>query len=268
MKIFITGIGGFLGRALAERMLALGYAVQGSTRSEMELGSPFHSDVFEGQDAVIHCAHDFSPGAQERNVAGTKAWMSVAADCGVRQQIFLSSYSARADAASEYGRTKYELERMFLERGFTVLRPGLVMGEGGLFARQRATLLRSPIVPMLGDGAQPVATISVDDFVDAADAVIAARRTGAFNLFYEPTPTYRDFVRGIRAGRFTLFLPVPARLAFSLAAAAEWLRLPLPFTRAQMRALMANESAPRRSDLNELLKAAERLDRCRFPPPG
>jgi nucleoside-diphosphate-sugar epimerase len=259
VKIFITAIGGFLGGALAEHLTTRGHEVTGSTRRTMELGRPFDTTVFEGQDVVIHFAHDFTPGAHERNVTGTKAWMETAAALGVKRQIYLSSYSARANAASEYGRTKHEIERIFLDSGHTVLRPGLVKGPGGLFARQRAALLRAAIVPALAGGSQPVAALSLDDFLAAADSALHLAfqgRTGAFNLFYEPMPTYREYVREIRAGKPTLFLPIPAPLAIVLAAAAQLLHVPLPVKPDQIRALAENESASIHSDLKELLATA------------
>jgi NADH dehydrogenase len=252
VRIFITGIGGFLGGALAGHLRARGHEIAGSTRRTMELGRPFDATVFEGQDTVIHCAHDFTPGAHDCNLAGVKAWMETATALGVRRQIFLSSYAARQDAAAEYGRTKQEIERLFLDRGFAVLRPGLVTGAGGLYARQRAALLRTPVVPMLGNGAQPVATISLDDFLGAATRVLEEERTGAFNLFYEPMPSYRDFVRSVREGKSTLFVPIPLRLALALTHMAERLRLPVPVKPGQIRALATNGSSPWRSDLAAL----------------
>jgi nucleoside-diphosphate-sugar epimerase len=255
VRIFITAIGGFLGDALAGHLRARGHEVTGSTRRTMELGRPFDSTIFERQDAVLHCAHDFMPGAHDRNVAGSKAWMETGASLGVRRQIFLSSHAARPDAAGEYARTKYEIERLFLDSGFTVLRPGLVTGAGGLYARQRAALLRTPVVPMVGTGAQLVATISLADFLTAATIVLEEERTGAFNLFYQPMPTYREFVRGVREGRPTLFLPVPIGLALGLAHIAEWLRLPVPVKPGQIRSLVTNTSSPWCSDLLSVLQA-------------
>jgi NADH dehydrogenase len=254
VKIFITAIGGFLGSALGRHLQSRGHAVTGSLRRTMELGRPFDSTVFDGHDVVIHCAHDFSPGARHRNITGTKAWMEVAAALGVRQQIFVSSHAARRDAASEYGRVKYEIERLFLDRGHAVLRPGLVVGDGGLYQRQRAALLRTPIVPVLAGGNQPVASISLEDFLAAATCVLEDKRTGAFNLFYEPMPTYRQFVSKVREGNQTLFLPISTALALTLAHVASWLRLPVPVKPGQIRALTENESSPWRSDLISLLQ--------------
>jgi nucleoside-diphosphate-sugar epimerase len=251
MRIFITGIGGFLGSALAAHLAARGHEVRGSSRSEMQLGGPFDAAVFAGMDAVIHCAHDFTAGARRKNVDGTRAWFDAAAAQGARLQVLLSSYSAHAGAESEYGQTKFEMERMFE----TVMRPGLVMGDGGLYRKQRAALLRMPVVPVIGNGLQPTAVIRIEHFLEAATVVIEGERTGAFNLFYEKQPSYRELVRAIKAeaGQRTIFLPIPAGLALALARAAEALHLPVPVKPGQIRALMGNRSAPWRSDLASLL---------------
>jgi nucleoside-diphosphate-sugar epimerase len=251
MIIFITGIGGFLGNALASNLRARGHEVLGSRRSEMQLGQPFDASVFAGTDAVIHCAHDFAAGARRKNIEGTRAWVNAAEAQGVRLQVFISSFSARPDADSEYGQTKFEMERMFQ----TVLRPGLVMGDGGVYRKQRAALLRMRVVPMIGDGSQPTAVIRVEDFLAAATVVIEGERRGVFNLFYEEQPSYRELVRAIRteAGLRTVFLPIPAGLALALARLAELLHLPVPVKPGQIQSLMGNRSAPWKSDLPALL---------------
>jgi nucleoside-diphosphate-sugar epimerase len=266
VNIFLTGINGFLGGQLAAHLAGRGHVVSGSARCPvrlpgagrtfvMALGEPFDEAVFAGCEAVVHGAHDFSKGSGERNLAGTRAWFQAAARQGVRQQIFLSSYSSRAGSVSEYGRTKHALEPMFLEDGQTVLRPGLVIGPGGLFARQRSALLRTPVVPILGGGLAPTAVIGIGHFLEAVTLTIERRRTGAFNLFYEKQPTAREFVRAVRAaaGKRTRFLPVPTGVALALALAVRVLRLPIPVDPDQIRALAANQSAPWRSDLARLL---------------
>ena len=271
MNIFITGIHGFLGGRMAAHLAERGHVVSGSARRPVEppgarriatmaLGEPFDEAVFEGGEVLIHAAHDFSKGARERgarerNLEGTRAWFEAAARRGVRQQIFLSSYSSRADSASEYGRTKYALEPLFLESGQTVLRPGLVIGPGGLFARQRGTLLRTPVAPIIGGGGAPTAVIGLGHFLEAVAAVVEPRRAGAFNLFYESRPTMRQFVRAVKAsaGQRTLCLPIPTGLALTLARAARALGLPVPVDPDQIRALAASRSAPWRSDLAALL---------------
>ncbi len=257
MNVFITGIHGFLGSAMAGHFRSRGHEVRGSARSGavvLRLGEPFDAAVFRGAEVVIHAAHDFTAGARERNLRGTRAWFEAAA--GARQ-VFLSSYSARPDAASEYGATKYALEKVFLAAGQTVVRPGLVLGEGGLFAKQRAALRRMPVVPLIGGGRSPVAAVAIRHFLDALAVVVEQRREGAFNLFYEPLPSAREFARAVKGGRGWT-LPVPAGLALGAARLVEALHLPVPLNAGQVRALAANASSPWRSDLAELLPGREK----------
>lgn len=254
MKLFITGIHGFLGRAMAEHFRRRGHTVTGSARNSSEgvaalrIGEPFDPAAFRGSDVVIHAAHDFTAGAKEKNIRGTRAWFEAAA--GARQ-VFFSSYSAGPDA-SEYGATKYAIEKMFLDAGQAVVRPGLVIGEGGLFAKQRAALQKTPIVPLIAGGAAPVALIGIGHLLDALAIVVEQERSGAFNLFYETQPTAREFVTAVKGGRGWV-LPVPAALALGAAHVVAALRLPLPFNPGQIRALTANASSPWRSDLGVLL---------------
>jgi nucleoside-diphosphate-sugar epimerase len=262
VNIFITGINGFLGRSMARHFRSRGHAVRGSARNAsagvvaLRLGEAFDPDVFRGSDAVIHAAHDFTAGAKEKNIRGTRAWFEAAP--GARQA-FLSSYSARPDAASEYGETKYAIEKIFLESGQAVVRPGLVIGNGGLFARQRAALRKLPVVPLIGGGTAPVAVIGIGHFLDALAIVVEQERAGAFNLFYGKQPSAREFVRAVKGGRGWV-LPVPAGLALRAAQIVQALHLPLPVNPGQIRALAANASSPWPSDLGELLPGRD----CEF----
>lgn len=242
MKLFITGIGGFLGGAIGSHFGAAGYVVEGSRRE-----TPLTARTFNGVDVVIHAAHDFTRGAASRNIDGTAAWFQAAQEQGVRRQIFLSSCSAGPE--SEYGRIKQAIEPLFLNAGQTVVRPGLVMGDGGLFARQRRAILRSPVIPMIGGGRQPTAVIGMDEFLTAMRRIIERDLRGAFTLYRTPMPSYRDFVSEIRqaAGLKPRFVNLPISLALSLTSAFERIGVPFPIKPGQIRALEAGPRWP--SDL-------------------
>ena len=83
--------------------------------------------------------------------------------------------------------------------------------------------------------------------------MLEENRTGAFNLIYEPMPTYREFVSRVRAGKRTLFLPIPTGIALALTRSAEALHVPLPVRSGQIRALEANAGSLRISDLATLV---------------
>ena len=265
MTIFITAIGGFLGSRLAAGLAARGHQVTGSVRGSLPIASagvvrlaldePFDPGVFVGCNVVVHGAHDFRRGALDANVRGTIAWAEAAARAGATRQVFISSPSAQPDAPSEYGRAKYTLERWFLGAGHLVVRPGLVVGPGGLFARQRAALLRTPLVPLVGGGEQPTLVIAVDHFVDAVARIVEGGIPREASLFYDDRPSMRTFVAAVKhaAGQRVIIIPIPATLAIGLTRLARALRLPVPVTPEQIRTLLHTRSESWPSDLPRLL---------------
>jgi UDP-glucose 4-epimerase len=115
MKIFITGVAGFLGSHLADRMLDLGHEVVGN--DNLLGGYPDNVDprvefyeidccdraeivrIMQGADIVIHCAataHEglsvFSPDFITRNIfQASVATISAAIECKVKRFVFCSS---------------------------------------------------------------------------------------------------------------------------------------------------------------------------------
>ena len=149
-KVLVTGSGGFIGRALCTRILAEGWQVRGTFRSESDvsrlpegveaflIGSidsdTKWDDALTGIDTVVHLAarvhvmDDVSsdPLAEYRkvNVEGTKCLAVSSANAGIKRFIFISSIKVngegRASAYSEedeeapedpYGVSKWEAEQ-------------------------------------------------------------------------------------------------------------------------------------------------------------
>jgi len=115
MKIFITGIAGFLGSHLADRMLELGHQVVGNDillggyESNVPQGVEFHkvdccdqeqmAKIIAGSDVVIHCAataHEglsiFSPAFITKNIfQASVSTISASVATGVKRFVFCSS---------------------------------------------------------------------------------------------------------------------------------------------------------------------------------
>ena len=160
--LMITGINGFVGANLAAALAAQDRRVVGTTstpagllaptpgvgrKALLRFGDPISQEMFAGVDTVIHCAYDLRPAHMQDNVGGTIKIAEAAAAAGVSQQLFISSYSAHTGAATNYGKTKFILQEFFLARGLTVVRPGLIIGPGGMFKRICQAMQRYPIIP-------------------------------------------------------------------------------------------------------------------------
>ena len=211
MRVFITGVTGFLGSSLASHLSALRHEIRGTSTGAANpsrggeggstfrhrLGQPVDDAMFTGVDAVVHAAHDLSPGSRRTNVEGTIALAEAARSRGVGRQIFISSYSAHPGALSEYGQTKGDLQAWFLAAGLTVAQPGLVIGRGGLYARIAEVVKTRRVVPVVSPGAL-VPVIALGDFNQSLAALIESPQAGLVRLYLDERVTMRRLMREIR----------------------------------------------------------------------
>jgi nucleoside-diphosphate-sugar epimerase len=268
MKVFVTGGSGYLGSRLAAHWREKGAAVVAASRRDLTLGQPFHTEIFNGVDLLIHCAHDFTHDSNQAafaaNVEGTRALYDAARTSGVARQIFISSYSARADALTEYGRVKYALEQFFLSKGETVVRPGVVIGYGGMFGRNMDLLLRLPLIPLLNGGVELIPVIGIRDFVTAVDEIVEGCGPGGYNIFEPELVPMEKLVRTLNrlAGHHALYFSVSTAIAMGFLAATAKLGIRIPVVRSNLEALRQNQQTVYTSDfaggssLDEILRAA------------
>lgn len=126
MKIFITGVAGFLGSHLADRMLELGHEVIGNDnliggyQSNVDPRVKFFTTdccdhkkmawLMQGVDVVIHCAataHEglsvFSPNFITRNIyQASISTISAAVGAGVKRFVFCSSMARYGDSIAPF----------------------------------------------------------------------------------------------------------------------------------------------------------------------
>ena len=228
--IVVTGANGFVGSALCRHLSARGATVRPLTRNAgYDLAHPVPSLV--GAGVVVHCAHDFT--SPRANVDGTLRLLDACARDGVSQFVFISSLSAHVGARSAYGRCKGESEER-LGRSthpiVTVLKPGTVLGPGGLFARVRH-LARLPALPVFF-GRALLQTVLIDDLCDAVAAAIDRRLAGTYVVAEPVGVPVADFYRAVAAldGNHPWLVRLNGDLALPWLRLAERLGVRLPVT--------------------------------------
>jgi NADH dehydrogenase len=267
VTLFITGVNGFIGTHLARHWSSLGHTVYGAARNwtgpaaklplrrrvTFNLGGDISPQDLAGAEMVVHLAYDRKAGIG-LNVDGVKRVFHAAREAGASRQIFVSSYSARPDALSEYGRLKYVLESFFLENGQTIVRPGLVIGNGGLFGRNMEKILHTPLMPLLDSGNDFLPVVALEDLLSAMTALLH-RGPGAYNLFNKELIPMRQFVEAINlAGRHRAFyFNLPLSWAIAGLSCASKLRIRLPIDLDNLRALKQNQGCIHASDLEDLV---------------
>ncbi len=248
--VLVTGGGGFIGSALlrgfdarGRRAIGCGPRRPAANRFEWrayDLGwRQLPDQLFEGIGVLVHAA--YAKRDYDRNVAGTLLLCDRAARCGVRRIVFLSSLAAHPDALSSYGKQKYELEKRLGALGVLVVRPGLVLGDGGLFGAMRAYLRGHRIVPLIDGGRQPLQTVYVEDLVDAICDAAGRDTTGTYTVAEEDPVAYREFYAAL-ADRMRVrarFVAIPFWAADLAVRAAGAMRVALPVDRDNLLGLRA-----------------------------
>lgn len=279
MKVLITGITGFLAREVAARLSKSGIEVWGTSRREdlrasSHVRGTFRFDLssaeidknlveaLSGFDAVIHSAHDFTEGAGENNLRATITLAEIASRSGVKKQIFVSSYSARKDAITEYGKTKFALEEYFSGKGEDIVRPGLIVGDGGLYGRIAKFVSVSPVVFLINGGNGDVPVIGIADLSRALEKILGTKEKRASNLFHSKLVSLRVMAVEIARvlGKRRIFLPIPAGLIIAPLVIAQKLGIKTPIGVDNVRAFVHNQSTAIQSDLASLIGRESTLE--------
>ena len=246
--VLITGAGGFIARRLAQTLDDADFSVLGASHSAAAL--PGYSRVFPASlgetllpalaagpvDAIVHTALATGSGAYRLNVEGTARWLDEGRAAGARLQVLLSTLSAEENALADYGRAKWALEQRFAAADAVALRLGVVIGDGGMYARIRQSATRLPVTPLLDGGRQLLYVAGIDALCAVLRDIIAGNgadlRGAAWNLVQPEPVTLRAMVEAIQrqAGQRSWLVSVPTKpvlVGLRLAERVPMIRLPV-----------------------------------------
>jgi len=272
MNILITGSSGFIGSELSKRFLDMGYRVTGldiqpgsvkmNNFIHTTLGCVLKKEVFYDTDLVIHAAYDTTPGSFRKNVEGTKQWHIQAQKAGAKRQLFFTSYSAHADAPSDYGKAKYLLEKYFLKHNELILRPGLVIGKGGSYDRLAQFLAQKKVVPILGGNAIKTAITHIDVLCQTITNFQSLEQGYVYNIFQPESIGLSDMANMIRKyhGASGVTFPVPIGISKILLKTAERLGIRLPNRYSDFMALLKSQEYGFESSYHKLGLNIEPID--------
>ena len=195
MKLFLTGVTGFLGSRLLARLIDDDrelLALVRETASEEEPGAkvpwvvgdlldvPSYGAALHGVDAIVHLAGltgKASAGDYARvNLNGTRVLAETARRAGVPRFLFVSSVAARFERRRHYhyGESKARAEKALAATCLrtSIVRPTMIFGPGSANLDALTRLATMPFIPVFGDGKALVQPIHVDDVVAAVVAVL------------------------------------------------------------------------------------------------
>jgi len=244
--ITVLGGGGFLGRYVVQRLLALGARVRVAEREPRKavflkplggLGQTqfVAADVrdaasvaraIQGSDAVINLVGSFDD-MKAVQADGASHVAAAAKAAGVRTLVHISAIGADSESLSAYGRSKGDGEAA-VRAAFpaaAILRPSIIFGREDNFINRFANLIRlAPAIPVIAPKAkfQPV---YVGDVADAVVAALGDRAAGkTFELGGPQVLTMAELQQWIAdaTGRKRLFIELPDAVSGALASGLGW----------------------------------------------
>lgn len=238
VRYALTGVTGMIGRRIADALVdehcdSIGLmrdhhpepaalpVVRGDLHDVEAL-----ADLLDGRDVLIHAASyvgDDERLQQETNVAGTELLYRSARRAGVRRIVYVSTAGVYggpfsnggteaeliANPRSALSASRRQAELLTLEHGGTVLRPGLVTGEGDRWFLLPLIRAMTHLGGWVGTGEGRVSWI--DSRTLGRVAVEVARNAalmGVYHAAYDDPARIRDLVTPIYAAMGT---PAPSR---------------------------------------------------------
>src|SRR5689334_23794202 len=256
LRVGVTGANGFIGRHAVAHFASLGHSVVAFQRAgaaptpgavpaagvaaparvevrRFDMPDGIDADAFRGLDALVHGALvEYTPARRDADAINARALERVLAIARANgtHLVFLSTLSAHADARSHYGRNKLALEALLDPARDTVLRLGLVLGDGGLFGSMVDLVRGASLIPLPDGGRQPIQTLWMGDLMSVLERVVTRRVAGRYEVATPEVYTMRRLYEAVMdsLGVKKTLVPVPIGLVKMGAATLEALRVPFP----------------------------------------
>lgn len=240
--VALTGATGFIGTAVARRLVQAGLGVRALVRASSDVsrlppgvervtGALDDPDsltrLVRGARVIVHCAgvvrgstpRDFDP----VNVDGVARLAEAArAERPAPCIVHLSSLAARHPELSPYVGSKRRGEEVLATApAWTALRPPIVYGPGDRELRPLLRCMARGLAPIVGPREGRLSLLYVDDLAEAVARLVAMPGTGRVFELHDGQPSgyaVRDIVAAVERwrGRGVLRVPIPASLVGAL----------------------------------------------------
>jgi uncharacterized protein YbjT (DUF2867 family) len=284
VKVFVTGVSGYLGSRLVPRLIADGHAVRVLTRDRTKLsGQAWHDRVevvegdassydvlvgaLDGIEVAYYLLHsmDGRPGFVERDRELATTFGKAAVDAGTPQIVYMSGLHPDGELSPHLA-SRVEVGEILMGSGVptAVLQAAVILGDGSAsFEMLRYLTRRLPVMlapRWLDNRIQPVAVDDVLHYL-AADVRLPEHTNRTFDVGGPDVLTYREMIQ--RFARVTglhrrLIVTVPV---LTPGLASLWVGLVTPVKSGLARPLVG-------SLVHEVVCREHDLDGLVGPPPG
>ena len=263
MNIAISGASGYLGQRIKNELLLKNFNVISlcrNAKNKNELNFYLGKESIDSIEfkknkieVLIHCAWDMSNLSEKEshktNVVGSRKLLDEALKGGVKKIIFISSMSAFIGCKSTYGKNKMIVENYFLRKGATIIRPGLIWGEGdlgGMFNKLNNIAKMFPICPVISK--TYIFMIHETDLIKFLITKIQKRTFAnkVYTLAFPKAISFNDVViecSKINKRRIIL-IPMPWQIFYVTLKLIETLNIPFPIKTDNLMGLIKTNPIP------------------------
>lgn len=267
MKIIIFGSSGFLGNELVNFLLKKKYYVIGCARNKInkkskkfifykwKLGELIPNKLLSNIDFAIHLSHDFnSINAKDLTINGTVKIVKFLNKQGIQHHLFFSSYSSHKNSVSDYGKIKFSMEqKLKLFNNVIIIRPGLVIGNGGLCKKIKMILKNFPIFVIPFSKKFKVPVISIYKLCKIISLLLLKKKfhKKEFNLFEKKLLSMNDFLKKINKKLiFLISFSFPIFILVFLIKTLKFFGIKLLINHENILGLFYNQNIQLKSDIN------------------
>ena len=215
----VTGVTGYTGKYIAQRLLATGERVKSLT-GHLNRKSPFNGQIeifpydFENKTALIKNLEGaatlyntywvrFSRGQVTYDLAvrNTKILLEAAKAAGIHKVIHVSIANPDENSPLPYYRGKAILEKAVMESGisYAIVRPTVIFGTEDILINNIAWLLRKfPVFAVAGSGDYGIQPIFVEDMADLCVSLAGQEQNTIVDAVGAETFKFVELVRLIR----------------------------------------------------------------------
>ncbi len=197
MRIAVTGASGFIGRNLIRELTTTGHQIiafynrqfpQFSASNLTWIKVDIHSleslkGGLAGVEIIYHLVGIIAETKEltfEQTVTvGTRNLITAAKFCHAKKIIYLSALGTSPTAESKYFQTKWAAEESVRNSGleYLILRPSIIFGQDDKFLNKFTGIIRySPIIPLVGNGRQPLQPIYIKDLINILRESLSSHR--------------------------------------------------------------------------------------------
>jgi len=200
-RILIIGANGFIGQALLIHLHAMGHRVTGCVRDAKRFPRHLHTirvveadytthtsadqwlPLVQGFDVVINAVGIIrergASSFEQIHTRGPIMLFDAALAAGVKRIVQISALGSDITAVTPFHLSKRAADAHLAESDsdWLILRPSLVYGNGGKSSMLFKAVAALPLIPVAGDGSQPVQTVAVEDLAHIVASFIEGKFT-------------------------------------------------------------------------------------------